>query len=341
MSPPKFIFPATAARGGAQGAPVGKIRKEAARWFARMRSAAPDDPLRGRFEAWLTAHPLHAAEYAAFDALWQRLDSTERCDALADLMEERRRSRRRFVKSGTAGLLLMGIGVEAYRYRRQNEPLWQAGWQTAIGQQVQHQSLKDGSVVVLNAGTQIEVMYSRAERRIELRKGEAIFDVTKNANCPFVVQAAAARVIVLGTRFAVNKLPDSVRVSVERGSVRMESGRIWNRQQLMLQAGQVGELELTGDQEGSIHSVQRSAADAFAFERGFIMLDMARLTEVAEVFSRYRAEPVRVAPGRPDADPRITAAIRTADVERFLNVLPRMVPVAVRRDKGAVLLAAQ
>ena len=33
------------------------IREEAARWFIRLRDAAADDPLRGRFEAWVGADP--------------------------------------------------------------------------------------------------------------------------------------------------------------------------------------------------------------------------------------------------------------------------------------------
>jgi transmembrane sensor len=58
----------------------------AARWFVRMAGADPEDPERGRFEAWLAASPAHAAAYAAIADTWSDLESGVRCDALAQAM---------------------------------------------------------------------------------------------------------------------------------------------------------------------------------------------------------------------------------------------------------------
>ncbi|WP_333879037.1 FecR family protein [Methylobacter sp.] len=321
---------------------MSKVRTDAARWFARMQGAKTDHPDRERFKAWLVEHPSHAAEYAAFVELWKEFDSTAQCTALAEVMEKRqenhRQSRRRLLKYGAVSLLVAGTAGEAVYYR-QLTPYWQLAWQTGIGQR-SNQSLQDGSTLVLNAATDLEVAFSRAERKVHLLRGEVIFDVAKDAERPFIVNSDAARITVLGTRFAVSRLSDRIRVSVEHGSVRVETGPFWNRRHLQLEAGQVAEVLIANGEAGRPQNINRKAEDGFAFERGVIVFDRANLTEIAETLSRYRKEPVRVLPGRPGAVPRINAVVQSADVESFLRLLPNIAPVLVSHGQNEVRLSA-
>ena len=64
-------------------------------------------------------------------------------------------------------------------------------------------TLSDGSKVWVNGGSTLRYpSYFEGERRIELT-GEALFDVTKDGNLPFVVSAKGVCVKVIGTRFNV------------------------------------------------------------------------------------------------------------------------------------------
>lgn len=63
-----------------------KIRKEAAKWFARMQHAEADHPERSKFEAWLMQSDVHADEYLAISAAWDDFDSTSKANALAQAM---------------------------------------------------------------------------------------------------------------------------------------------------------------------------------------------------------------------------------------------------------------
>lgn len=86
-------------------------------------------------------------------------------------------------------------------------------------------NLADGTKVWLNAGTRLEypVAFLRGERRVKV-SGEAMFDVSHDADHPFVVETFACDVRVLGTKFAVEA--DAPRglfaASLLRGSVRIE-----------------------------------------------------------------------------------------------------------------------
>jgi transmembrane sensor len=86
------------------------------------------------------------------------------------------------------------------------------------------QSLPDGSAVELNAGAEIAVSYTETQRRVQLVKGEALFEVAKNPRRPFVVTAGDVAVEAVGTAFAVRHLPDGVRVIVTEGRVKV--GRV-------------------------------------------------------------------------------------------------------------------
>lgn len=317
---------------------MSSLKEDAARWFVRMCGAPPDDPERGRFEAWLAASPAHAAAYAEIADTWKDLESGPQCSALAQAMKDRR-TRRRLLKGGTLGLLLAGMGGGVLHYQRRNAPLWQLARHTEAGDLLGHETLQDGSTLVLNAGSAVDVRFSRSERRVALIAGEVIFDVAHEPERPFVIDSGPARITVLGTRFAVNRLAGRVRVSVDRGTVRMDGGPFWRRQHLVLEAGQVGELVAAPGTASVLQRIGRRAGTAFEFEQGMLVFERADLAEVAETLSRHRKAPVRAVPGRAGSDPRITAGVPSAGIESFIDLLPSVMAVAVRREGDEVVLS--
>ncbi|MEJ0035763.1 MAG: FecR domain-containing protein [Gammaproteobacteria bacterium] len=318
------------------------MREQAAQWLTLMHDAAVDDAQRSQFERWLASDASHAREYAALESLWRRLDGAQTWNDLADGLARKRISRRQALKRG-AGMLLLasaGLGSAGYMYWR-DATLLQLARRSDIGKTLRF-AAADGSTVVLGAASETLLRYSHTRRNVSLQQGEAIFDVARDADRPFVVQAGAVRVTVLGTRFAVSRLVDRVRVSVEHGQVRIETGSFWRRQGLMLGAGQVAELTAVPNEPARLEKTRADVTAAFAFEHGFIDLQGADLAELASIFSRYRSMPVRVAGGRNGvADPRVTASVNATDVEGFLlHALSRMAPIRVTRaPDGTILLA--
>lgn len=118
---------------------------------------------------------------------------------------------------------------------------------TASGQQIDIR-LDDGSLVWLNASSRLwyPEHFSDPERVVELR-GQAYFDVAKDAFRPFVIKTAMARVEVLGTRFDLKEdsLAGLTRLSLLEGRVRFSSldGTAYKE----IEAGQRIELIRTED----------------------------------------------------------------------------------------------
>ena len=75
--------------------------------------------------------------------------------------------------------------------------------------------LSDGTVVHLNAGSSIKypVKFIEGTKREVFLHGEAFFDVTKDADHPFVVNVNDLNVRVLGTKFNVSSYPEEENVS--------------------------------------------------------------------------------------------------------------------------------
>lgn len=83
-------------------------------------------------------------------------------------------------------------------------------------------TLRDGSVVDLNAGSAIDVQWVAGERRLALRSGEAHFQVAPDKARPFIVAAGGISVRAVGTAFQVQLAAAAVAVVVTEGTVSVQ-----------------------------------------------------------------------------------------------------------------------
>ncbi len=79
--------------------------------------------------------------------------------------------------------------------------------------------LPDGSYVWLNENTSIKYRKRFIKDRTIVLSGEAFFDVAKQNGAPFTVNAEDVQIVVLGTKFNVNKKEEITNVLVEEGKV--------------------------------------------------------------------------------------------------------------------------
>jgi transmembrane sensor len=317
------------------------IRQAAARWYVRMREAAPDAPERTTFEVWLLSDRRHSAAYQMIESTMDDFSSTERLKALSSALSQKlyfeQTSRRKKVSKLGSGLAVMLLCVGLGFFGRAQYVQWQAAplssevQTTAVAQMVKR-TLDDGSMVTANANSAMEIVYYRHQRLVKLSRGEAIFEVTKDPSRPFIVETPQAKVTVLGTRFAVNQLSKKVRISVDHG--RVQVARADGRElALILHDGEVAEI----DETAAAHKVNRNAADSFSFINGHIVFDRADMFEVADTLSRYRNPTVK-AMFFGDHTPKVNAVLKVAEVEDFVQTLPQSVPVTLKHQGDALVI---
>lgn len=317
------------------------IKQAAIRWYMQMRDAAPDAPERIAFEAWLLADVRHQNAYRLVTSTMEDFTSTERLKNLSEALAQKQhfakteRSRKLTkLGSGIAVLLVcLGLGwFGQYQYAAwQAMPIAQHSQNTAIAQ-ISQRKLEDGSVITASANSELDITFYRHQRVVHIKRGEAIFDVAKDNERPFVVHTAQANVTVLGTRFAVNQLSNRVRVSVDHGRVQVARAD-GVQTPLLLRDGEVAEIVA----HDAPKRINRNAIDAFGFAKGFIVFDQADMQEVAETLSRYRQPPV-YAQFSGQNSPKVNAVLKTKEIDDFIYSLPKSLPVTLRQTAHQLII---
>ncbi|CAM3889474.1 Protein FecR [Pseudomonas reidholzensis] len=300
------------------------VAEQAAEWFARVQDAPGDGALQAQLAQWLDAHPRHRAEYQLLAQLWQAADLVprQRLEALCQADPVRqlpRRSAWRHALAAGIAVVALGLGWSGWQYQRLNV---HEAYQTAPGERRQVE-LSDGSRLDLNGGTRLNVTFSAGQRQLELTAGEVMFTVAHDRDRPFVVHTEQGSVTVTGTRFDVRLEPQRTRVAVEQGSVRVQGAGDALAQ---LTAGQGSHIDSQG-QVAPAYPV--NAAALTAWRQGKLVFDNATLAEVVAEVSRYRAQPLRVAPGKVGAL-RLSSTFSVDDPDALLRALPSILPVAIR-----------
>lgn len=215
------------------------VTEEAAQWHARRRSgAALSAAEEVRFRTW-RSKPEHQRAYDEMESLWNELaliaDSPEvmaertsseaselhadRGHALAGHAVPARKSRMRAALPwAMAASVILAIVVGTTLVLRPAPEIPAVAFATVVGEQ-RRVALEDGSSVMLNTASEISVKYTRGQRSLTLLKGQATFEVAKDASRPFVVRVGQGTVTALGTVFDVYRQDDRVTVTLLEGRV--------------------------------------------------------------------------------------------------------------------------
>jgi transmembrane sensor len=154
-------------------------------------------------------------------------------------------------------------------------------------------TLRDGSVIELNASTIIRLSDNASERRVELEKGEAYFNIRHDAAHPFVVTVGNHRITDMGTQFAVRSEPGKVQVSLIEGSAEFATPDRGNADRpVVLKPGEIAVA--TAEKISVSKEPIRRLSDALGWRRGQLIFYHATLADAVEQFNRYNRQKLAV-----------------------------------------------
>jgi transmembrane sensor len=184
---------------------------EASVWIARLHGDAHGRATEEGLRRWLQENPDNARAFELATEVWDDAENLRRLVPFQPPGHIEHRSRWRPMAAVLAcAMLLIAVGVVWFEY---------AGViATGVGEQRQL-VLQDGTRVFLNTDTRIVVKYDKEARHVELRRGEALFNVAKQASWPFIVVAGDRQVRAVGTSFVVRKDAQRVAVTLVEGKV--------------------------------------------------------------------------------------------------------------------------
>lgn len=209
-----------------------QLLQEAATWFARMRGPEADAS-REEFEAWLKRGALHRQAYnRASEIFAMGKVLAEDAEPTPRDKQPRAQARSRAGLAWAVGLLLLLVAAGWLAIDRfgafggQGDPIANGDDVLPPGQILETTStgprtvqLADGSIVELAPGSMIEVRLGAAERRLDLRRGQARFRVFHDVR-PFIVHAGGGQIVARGTVFDVGLAANRrVTVRLVEGSI--------------------------------------------------------------------------------------------------------------------------
>ncbi len=298
------------------------VIREAARWLVRLHSGEAGPADHAAFERWRTGSPERELAWQRAQRLTQQFNAVPATLGVPLLTRQPRVSRRAALRT----LAAVGLTAPAAAWLGYRVSVQQAGaYRTAVGEH-RNLVLADGSQVLLNTDTGMDVRYSDETRLLQLRAGEVYVrtaaDKAGKAR-PFFVETPQGRLQALGTRFVVRQLDGrdamtELTVLEHRVAVKLRDGeatRIFN-------AGE--SVRFTAS---AFLSNAPAGSGAPGWTRGVIEADNMRLDALLAEVSRYRRGVVRCDPAV--AGLRVSGVFRLQDTDALLAVVANTLDLRV------------
>nr|WP_274380701.1 FecR domain-containing protein [Alloalcanivorax marinus] len=291
--------------------------REASAWLVRLDAGALSDDEQDALRRWYQTSEAHRRVWEAACQLNQQFTSLP-ADLAAPVLRRPRLHRRTVLKS------LAGLGLAApLGWHLANEAPWRpwlAAHRTAVGER-RALTLADGSAVILNTDTALDVVTDGTDLELRLYQGELFVRTGHRRPGTLSVRTAQGRVRALGTEFAVRCLDQATRVTVARDAVTLTP--LSGTGQRLVQ-GQEGLFSDT-----AVTAVGAAPADRLAWRQGELVVESWPLAEVIAELARYRPGVLRCQPDV--ADLRISGVFQTDDTELALEVLEQVFHLRVSR----------
>lgn len=304
----------------------------AALWFARLQGDEVSLQDRRDFQRWLNADARNASAWSGVSGTWNDLSAVEedpafaamRADALGQNQARAKSFDRRTWGLAAASLLVSAAGLFATQRwlggeqaqtpasaPASDEPVFS----TAVGERSTFR-LADNSVVTLSTDSAVRVNQWGKERRLTLLRGQAFFQVAKDAARPFVVTAGDKSVTALGTSFDVRMEPGKLSVTLVEGRVRIAGATPKGERRVEMDAG--SRFVAANATDWAISSVD--TAKEAAWLQGRLVFDGEPLSAVVAEMNRFSERKLSLADPALAATP-VSGVFRTGQIDAFVAAL--------------------
>jgi transmembrane sensor len=231
-----------------------------------------------------------------------------------------------------AGAMILAIGVRTeHWFGTRAESVSVLTYTTGPGQRA-NITLPDGSTVVLNVASRLQVPsnYAAGNHTVRLQ-GQASFSVQHHDAVPLTVVSGAVTTRVLGTRFMVRRYATDTAITVA-----VRDGRV------AVNADQSRAVVLAADQQatiGAFGAPRVTVADAsqFDFERGTLSLASMPLRDAIAELDRWYDADIQLADSTL-GDLRLTSRVTAGSVAELATMLEMTFDVRVVRNNRTLTL---
>ncbi|MGP1717605.1 MAG: FecR domain-containing protein [Methylophilus sp.] len=292
------------------------VQQQALEWQVLLWSGEVTAAEQQSFEEWLTASDLHQQAWREIAVMQQKLQLVPD-RAIALLKDETHSAKRRRLLQ-MLGLAVVTTGTVPLVRNSENWQTLVADYRTHTGQQ-EKIMLADGSQLMMNTATSVDIAYSDHERRLILRQGEIFISTAADELRPLLVQTPHGTAQALGTQFNVRLKPHETRVSVHQGQVKLRPER--GAPSLVIASG-----HQAGFSNDSVTNLTPTTNES-AWLDGKLVAEQMRLGAFLDELSRYRSGVIRY--DQTVADMAVSGVFPLLDTDRVLQSLLQALPLRI------------
>ncbi|RXN85246.1 histidine kinase [Achromobacter aloeverae] len=305
-----------------------EVAERAVQWLLELQAPDVSPETLAAWRDWRAEHPAH-------ESAWQRIESVNgrlthlasphnAAIARATLAPGRERlaaGRRQALKALVLAAGVGGVAWGAHEYIPWHA--WMADYRTAVGER-RTLVLADGSELILNTDSAVDVRFDGAQRLVRLLAGEILVRTANawDSTPPFVVETSQGTALALGPRYAVRVQRGETDVSVFAGAVRIQPARNAARAQVV-RAGH--RVRYTANAVMDDRPVDDAAV---AWSEGYIVARGMRLGDFIDELARYSLVPLACDPEV--AGLRVSGSFPVGDVGRVLDTLSMTLGVRIK-----------
>ncbi|MBL8271921.1 FecR family protein [Steroidobacter sp.] len=310
--------------------PSAPLRREAAVWIARLHSPERNASVDAGLRDWLNESPEHRAAFEKANELWESASRVPASLVPRSPPIRHRISRAsNFMKLAFAMTFVALVGTLSVLMYRDGSVSTDVGEQRIL-------TLEDGSRISLNTATRLTIDYDRHARRVRLTAGEALFEVAKRADWPFVVTASDRTITALGTAFVVRRDQQDLAVTLVEGKIAVDVVRPV-APAAVLKIATPGQ-RVTYSAGASARVEQLNIDHATAWKRGQVVLESTPLSDAIAEMNRYST--LRLSLDSEPADHvRISGVFRAGDSLLFARAIAETYHLTVSEQEGAIVLS--
>ncbi|WP_347303020.1 FecR domain-containing protein [Croceibacterium sp. TMG7-5b_MA50] len=208
-----------------------------------------------------------------------------------------------------------------------------ADYATRTGE-VRRVALDDGSRAIINTASEVEIEIGSTRRVVTLAHGEAWFNVAKDRERPFTVQAGPIRVTAVGTAFAVRRNSGSATVTVTEGRVEIRNTADPHH---IVSAGAGEATTIAFAPRLPAPRIRPARESALAWRDGDIVLDGMTLQAAVDEFNRYNIRKVTIASPQ-IARKSMVGYFRINQPEQFAAAAAGLVGGSVEQDGNNIVI---
>ena len=310
------------------------IEERAALWRARQEQPEWSPADQAALDAWLEESTAHRVAWLRMEYGWRKVG---RLSVLKGgvAVEERRPLLTRWRPAAMAAGLALAVGLSSLVATDQF-----SGRKTYATELGGHATvpLADGSKIELNTDTKVRAALAEERRVVWLDRGEAYFEVAKDADRPFVVMAGDRKVTVLGTKFSVRRDGDRVTVAVAEGRVRVDPVHATPAIPPTTVTG--GDVVIADEVATLVTPKSPARVESeLAWRRGLLMFDKSTLGDAVAEINRYNRTKLVVE----DADAaaiRITGSFEAENVDAFARLLREAFGLNVEQNGDEIKISS-